>query len=218
MNEARRRRGCPDDDFTADVVIGWRQAQGILLPHCPKNRPRKHQWIASDPAGHRDMVLARNRAFKESGPSIFSKQIRILKWWNREQQLRDDEERKPLASFHLTALALKILTSADSFDRWTPHFFERAAVLVTSPLPDPAGVGEPLEAKDPAYAQRLLADAALKTRRALSVGEKEAEALLYDVFGDPDEREALLGKAAAARATFGATGRGGSSTRWNSGR
>ena len=184
----------PDEEFTADVVVGVRHKEkGIYLPHCPKNEA--HSWIRSDPAGHRDLVLGRNTAFKDyPGRSIFSKQIRILKWWNREQQIRDDHERKPLSSFHVTALALEILTTPAGFEEWTPTFFERAAALVRSPLKDPSGVGDDIEAKDPAYASELLVDAAIKTRRALSVTESEAEELLKDVFGNPDERAAIIGK------------------------
>lgn len=181
-----------DEEFTADIVVGWRQAKGILLPHCPKDEP--HRWIASDPAGHRDMVLGRNTAFKDSGPSIFSKEIRILKRWNLEQQLRDAQERKPLASFHVTALALHILIAPMSFEEWTPVFFEAASRLVLSPLKDPSGVGDDIEAKDPNYAAALLKDAADKTRRALSVSDVEAERLLTDVFGDPEQRAAIIGK------------------------
>jgi hypothetical protein len=184
----------PDEEFTADVVVGVRhKEQGIHLPHCPKDEP--HRWIRSDPARHRDLVLGRNTAFKNyPGRSIFSKQIRILKWWNREQQIRDDQERKPLSSFHVTALALEILRTPAGFEEWTPTFFEAAATLVRSPLQDPSGVGDDIEAKDPDNASALLADAALKTRRALSASESEAEHLLTDVFGDPDERAAIIGK------------------------
>ena len=138
----------PDEEFTADIVVGWSQAKGILLPHCPKTEP--HRWIASDPAGHRDMVLRRNTAFAAfPGRSVFSKEIRILKSWNREQQLRDDQERKPLSSFHVTALALHILKTPMSFEQWTPAFFEAATRLVLSPLKDPSGVGDDIEAKYP---------------------------------------------------------------------
>jgi hypothetical protein len=183
----------PDEEFTADVVVGWKQEKGILLPHCPKDE--LHRWIASDPAGHRNLVLGRNTAFAGfPGRSIFSKEIRILKWWNREQQIRDAQERKPLASFHVTALALHILKTPMSFEQWTPVFFETAARLVLSPLKDPSGVGDDIEAKDPNYASALLKDAADKTRRALTVSDAEAERLLTDVFGDPDQRAAIIGK------------------------
>lgn len=192
-----------DEEFTADIVVGWRQAQGILLPHCPKDEP--HKWIASDPAGHRDMVLDRNTAFKDfPGQSIFSKQIRILKWWNLEQQIRDDQERKPVASFHVTALALKILTKPMGFEHWTPLFFKEASQLVRSPLPDPTGVGDEIEAKYPNYALARVMDAADKTARALSVSEKEAEELLLDVFGDPDQRGAIIGKGPVSVSPTGA--------------
>jgi hypothetical protein len=58
----------------------------------------------------------------------------------------------------------------------------------------PFRLGDDIEAKDPAHASALLADAAIKTRRALSVTESEAEELLKDVFGNPDERAAIIGK------------------------
>ena len=182
----------PDESFTADVVIGQRQQQGITLPHCPKDEP--HRWIESDPQGHRDLVLGRNTSFKDHGRSILSKEIRIVKCWNREQQLRDEDERKPLASFHVTALALHILTKPASFELWTPAFFAAASRLVLAPLPDPSGIGDDIEARDPARASALLADAADKTARALEASDAEAEALLREVFGDPTRRLAITGK------------------------
>jgi len=193
----------PDEEFTADIVVGWRQAQGILLPHCPSDEP--HKWIASDPAGHKNLVLGRNKKFEGfPGKSISSKEIRILKWWNREQQLRDDQERKPLASFHVTALALKILTSPMGFEHWTPLFFTEASQLVLSPLEDPTGVGDDIVAKYPNYASARLKDAAEKTARALTVSEQEAERLLLDVFGDPDQRAAIIGKGPVSVSPTGA--------------
>jgi len=182
----------PDEEFTADVVVGRKQEKGILLPHCPKGDSAK--WIESDPQGHRDLVLGRNSRFRDHGRSIFSKQVRILKCWNLEQKLRDDRERKPLASFHVTALALRILTSPDSFERWTPRFFEEAARLVLSPLKDPSGVGDDIEALDPAYASECLKTAGEKTARALDASQEEAEEILRDVFGDPKARGAIVGK------------------------
>src|SRR5439155_2929221 len=108
--------------------------------------------------------------------------------------LRDDLERKPLASFHITALALAILKAPMGFEHWTPLFFETAAWMVQKPLPDPTGVGEDIVARDPNYASTLLYEAGEKTRRALSASESEAGALLKDVFGVPDERAAMIGK------------------------
>jgi hypothetical protein len=192
----------PDEQFTADVVVGRREEQGITLPHCPTGEP--HCWIDSDPQGHRDLVLARNTAFKTQGPSIFSKEIRILKCWNREMELRDAHERKPLSSFHVTALSLHILTKPAEFELWTPAFFDAASRLVLTPLPDPSGVGDDIEARDPAYASALLAEAAHKTAQALKASDDEAEELLLDVFGDPKEREALTGKGPVSVAPTGA--------------
>jgi hypothetical protein len=195
----------PDEEFTADIVVGKKQSQGILLPHCPKGEPSEHRWIASDPAGHRNLVLGRNKAFEDfTGRSIFSKQIRILKWWNREEQLRDAQERKPLSSFHVTALALHILNSPMGFEEWTPTFFEAASRLVLSPLKDPSGVGDDIVAKYPEYAAERMTEAAAITRRALHVSEEEAERLLKDLFGDPERRAAITGKGPVSVSPSGA--------------
>lgn len=170
----------PDEKFTADVVVGVAQARGLKIPHCPKDEP--HQWIATDPETHRKQVLARNQHFGP-GPAIFTRQIRILKWLNQVMQMQSGLDRKPLSSFHVTALALEILATKDNHANWTPLFLERASALVLQPLPDPAGVGAPLVAKNPAQASQLLAEAARKTRAALSA--HDAESILREVFGDP---------------------------------
>ena len=192
-----------DEDFTADLVIGWKQAKGILIPHCPDDEP--HCWIPTDPETHKEQVLARNRSF-QPGRAIFSRQIRILKHLNREWQLRHELERKPLSSFHVTALALAILTEKDSHARWTPYFLGRATELVLDPLPDPAGVGDPIEARDPQFASTLLADAARKTAAALTAPESDVEAILRDVFGEPGRRRAITEPATVGVGSGGVLG------------
>ena len=176
-----------DEDFTADIVVADEQAKGLLIPHCPKDEsPDDWRWIATDPVEHRDQVKERNT---RSSTPTFSREIRIVKWWNRHQRMLDQEERKPLSSFHVTALALEILKDDFTHAEGTPLFFEQASQLVLSPLADPAGVGDDLEARDPAYASALLAEAGTKTRRALESGDVD---LLREVFGDPGEQRALL--------------------------
>jgi hypothetical protein len=170
----------PDEDFTADVVVGIKQQRGMKIPHCPKGEP--HRWIATDPETHKKQVAARNAAFAP-GRAIFSRQIRILKWLNQMLQMQNGLPRKPLASFHITALALEILKAKDNHANWTPLFLERASELVLQPLDDPAGVGEPLIAKNPAQASQLIAEAGRKTRAALTAADPEP--ILREVFGDP---------------------------------
>src|SRR3954470_20796561 len=125
----------PDEEFTADVVVGVKQPRGLEIPHCPKNG-EPHRWIAADPETHKKQVLARNAAFGP-GRAIFSRQIRILKWLNQMLQMQNGLERKPLASFHVTALALEILAQKDNHANSTPLFLERASELVLQPLDDP---------------------------------------------------------------------------------
>ncbi len=169
----------PGKPFTADVVFGCTHPdQGLLIPHCPKGEPAF--WIRTDPKAHREQVTARNRDIGVE----FAREIRILKVLNRKWALAASDGRKPLGSFHLTALALALITTPVEHETTTPQFLEAAAGLVLRPLPDPAGVGPQLEARDPKLAARLLADAAERTRSALGAGGG-AEAILRSVFGDP---------------------------------
>jgi hypothetical protein len=177
-----------DEEFTADMVIARKADVGILLPECPEQG--LHRWIPSHPERHAQQVRERNA---EWGSARFSRELRVLKHLNREWMLRDPFERKPLSSFHLTALGLAALLEPGTHAELTPLFLERAAELVLGPLPDPAGVGDPLQAKDPRYAAELLSAVAEKTRRALTAPTAEAERLLREVFGDPAERAAILG-------------------------
>jgi hypothetical protein len=195
----------PDEDFTADLVIGWKQQRGILIPHCPDDEP--HCWIPTDPETHKEQVLARNRTF-QPGRAIFSRQIRILKHLNREWEFRYELERKPLSSFHVTALALTILTEKAGHDLWTPLFLERAADLVLRQLPDPAGVGADLEARDPSFASALLRDAAAKTRAALVAPEDQVEGKLREVFGHPGRRRQIVKPASVSVGPSGTLGVG----------
>jgi hypothetical protein len=169
-----------DCEFTADIVLGLKQEKGLLIPHCPQEEP--HAWIRTDPETHKLQVLRRNKQFDSSD---FTREVRILKWLNEYWQLIYELPKKPLSSFHVTALALHLLTTHASHADWTPYFLERAATLVLQPLDDPSGVGDPLEARDPAFASSLLRDAAAKTKHVLTANSDEAERLLRDVFGYP---------------------------------
>jgi hypothetical protein len=171
-----------DEPFTADLVFGLTRSDGgIYIPHCP--RDEQHRWIETDPEQHRELVIARNRPHDRA---VFSRQIRILKQWSAWCRYADEENRKPLASFHITALALHILGDDwNGHDQWTVQFFEQAAELVHTPLPAPTGIGEPLTTRDPDYAAAHLRRAADETRRALTAPPEQVEEILRGVFGDP---------------------------------
>jgi hypothetical protein len=195
----------PDEDFTADLVLGWKQQRGILIPHCPDDEP--HCWIPTDPETHKEQVLARNKQF-QPGRAIFSRQIRIGKQLNREWQFRYELEREPLSSFHLTALALTILHQKANHAEWTPYFLAQAAELVRRPLRDPAGVGADLEARDPEFVSGLLRDAAAKTASALTAPEDDVEEILRGVFGEPGRRRQIVKPASVGVGSGGALGVG----------
>jgi hypothetical protein len=189
-----------DQTFSADVVPAFNPllSTGLSIPHCPKNDPSDRRWIATDPARHRDMVKDRNRETS----SKFARQIRILKWWNRYKKLQDQDERKPVSSFHLTALALSILDGPISHAEATAHFFEQASAKVLSPIPTPSGVGDPLEAEDPVYASELFERAAENTRKA--IGTSDSEDILLAEFGDPKAQRELLSGASFSVGAGGA--------------
>jgi hypothetical protein len=170
----------PDCEFTADIVLGLKQEKGLLIPHCPHDEA--HRWIRTDPETHKLQVLGRNKQFDSSD---FTREVRILKSLNEYWQLVHELEKKPLSSFHVTALALRLLTAKASHAEWTPYFLANAAALVLQPLPDPAGVGEPIEARDPSFASSLLRAAAAKTKQALTANSEDVEPLLREVFGWP---------------------------------
>jgi hypothetical protein len=168
----------PDCEFTADLVLGLKQEKGIVIPHCPDDEA--HGWIRTDPETHKLQVLERN---KQLGSSDFTRQIRLLKWLNEYWQLVHELDKKPLSSFHMTALALRLLTTRLPHAEWTPYFLENAAQLVMQPLADPAGVGKPLEARNPVFVSNLMREAAAKARQALNAADPEP--LLREVFGHP---------------------------------
>jgi hypothetical protein len=183
------------ETFTADVVYGATKEHYLVIPHCPKDE--KHKWIKTNPRSHAQMVRDRN---KDLGFE-FARTIRILKSLNRKWGLEAADEKKPLSSWHLTALALTLIKTKQGYAERIPDFLVKAAVRVKDPLKDPSGVGPALEARDPAKASALLADAAEKTRRAAS--DPNAERILRDVLGDP----AVMLKAVTGGATsFGVGG------------
>jgi hypothetical protein len=190
-----------DMPFTADIVYGCtRSGGGILIPHCPTGEPAR--WVATDPKQHRELVLERNRPYDRA---VFSRQVRILKQFNSWCRYRDDQNRKPLASFHITALALHLLDEWSGHDLWTPQFFEGAAAIIHEPLEPPTGIGEHLMARDPDYAAAELKRAGTQTRRALTGPEDEVEEILRGVFGDPKLLAEITGQdgvAVTRRGTF----------------
>lgn len=189
-----------DETFTADVVPGTELQlhRGLSIPHCPKDDPSDRSWIPTNPAGHRDRVKQRNRETNYK----FARQLRILKWWNRYRKMQDQDERKPVSSFHMTALALTILDGDISHGESTAEFFERAAVLVQNPLPTPSGLGSDLVAKDPGYAAETFSMAADRTRAALF--HSDAKPALLAEFGDPKTQRKLLGEAGFSIGSSGA--------------
>jgi hypothetical protein len=184
--------------YTADVVFGLSQdGSDILLPHCPDDEP--HKWIESDPRKHAQLVRDRN---DEIGYE-FAREIRILKSLNRRWGMQAPDERKPVSSWHLTALGLTVLCQSFDHAEGTPFFFSEAARLVRNPLADPSGAGADLEARDPRRAAQLFEHAAVVTRDAVEAGDRGNE-LLEGLFGDAAALRAAVGGAPVSVGAAGA--------------
>ena len=85
-----------DENFTADIVIGaTRSGGGLLIPHCPKDKPHEHCWIETHPAAHAQQVRDRNSTIGYE----FAREIRILKALNRQMGLRTTTAASPCPRF-----------------------------------------------------------------------------------------------------------------------
>lgn len=201
----------PDEGFTADVVFGLEMADHLLIPHCPADSPREHGWIKTNPARHAELVRARN---KQVGHD-FARTVRILKALNRKWGMEADDEKKPLSSWHLTALAITLITSRVSYATTIPAFLEAASKAVLRPLRDPTGVGPDLETRKPQEASARMARAVQECRRAAAAAD--AEPILRELFGSPAAAvAAVTGKPvsfAGGALVVGLGGRGGPGVR-----
>ena len=119
------RLNYPDEDFTADLVVGYENpaGAGLLIPHCPEDKPWEHDWIRTHPALHRDLIKKRTEDLGHE--SRFAKEIRVLKHLNRQWKVEHD--RKILSSHHTTSLAWHIFQSPFEFATGTTEFLDRAA-------------------------------------------------------------------------------------------
>lgn len=177
----------PDVAFSADVVFGVsRSPEGLLIPHCPSGVP--HKWIDTHPRRHAELIRSRNAETTYK----FARVVRILKALNTYWGAQSDTGKKPLSSFHLTSLAWTIATEIVSLGSGVEEVLRRSTDLVLRPLPDPSGVGDPIEARDPEFATRKLGAAAAAVADAIAAGD-EAEKILVTVFGDQAVIEGIIG-------------------------
>ena len=164
-----------------------RRRRHRLIPHCPKDKPHEHAWIDTHPAAHAQQVRDRN---KQIGYE-FARQIRILKALNRQMALPHRRRRKPLSSFHVTALALLCCRAKVDHAVDTPTFLDAGRRAGPQALPDPAGIGPDITARNPQEASRLLREAANVTAQALEL-TNDAEQRSGRLFGDPAKTIALV--------------------------
>lgn len=168
----------PDVAFTADVVFGVeRSPSGLYIPHCPDEG--EHKWIETDPKRHAELVRERNRETDYK----FARVVRIMKALNKYWSYQDDEGRKPVSSFHMTALAWWVATNVPTLSAGVLTVLEGGSELVAGALKDPSDVGDPITAKDPVFAQAKFVEARDSVRRALQAGD-DADQILNKVFGE----------------------------------
>ena len=47
----------PNEEFTADIVVGVERAHGLVIPHCPAGE--LHSWLPAHPQRHAELVRQR---------------------------------------------------------------------------------------------------------------------------------------------------------------
>lgn len=115
-------------DFMVDVVPAFnRQGGGYLIPNANTN-----SWLSTDPKRHIELWSEAN----EFHQGDLVRLIKMLKAWNRAHSER-------FRSFHLEAMAVKILTSVtiNDFPSGLRFFFTKAQEATVYKLADPAGYG-----------------------------------------------------------------------------
>lgn len=115
-------------DFYVDVVPCFhRTGGGFLIPDTVGK-----QWIQTDPSKHVELWAAMN-ARKENS---FVPLVKMLKSWNKKHS-------KLLQSFHLECLAYKVFENVTITDypSGARFFFDKARVLISQGVLDPAGYG-----------------------------------------------------------------------------
>jgi hypothetical protein len=136
-----------------------------------------------DPAGHRDLIAARDASL--GGGSAFVKLIRIIKHLN--QRWADQHGNVPVTSFHIEALALTLCSRPFTLAEGVTDFLREGSRLVHVPLNDPLATADSIVAEDPVLAADLFAEAAKLTEQALMTAGSRVDHLLSEVFGRPDE-------------------------------
>lgn len=168
----------PDVEFTADVVFGVeRSPSGLYIPHCPEEG--EHKWIETDPKRHAELVRERNADTNYR----FARVVRIMKALNKYWSYQDDEGRKPVSSFHMTALSWWVATEVPSLSAGVMTILDKGSELVSGAIKDPSDVGDAIAAKDPAFASAKFAEARDAVARALQTGDG-ADQILSEVFGE----------------------------------
>jgi hypothetical protein len=115
-------------DFRVDVVpCFYRKGGGYLIPDASLRT-----WIATDPKKHLTLWSEANDAHDGD----FVPLVKMLKGWNRTRNV--------LRSFHLEALALKVLegVTINSYPSGVRFFFDKARALIPVKLADPAGYSD----------------------------------------------------------------------------
>jgi hypothetical protein len=133
------------------------------------------EWRPMDPAGHRDLVRARDASIGRS--SRFTQTIRIIKALHRAWSERGG--RPLLSSFQIDGLALAICRRSLPLADMVTNFCAAAARLVTRPIADPLAIGPTTAVREPALVAQRFSSAQLQIEQAaIAVDADEAAQLL----------------------------------------
>lgn len=168
-----------DERIELHLLPAWRADDGgALVASSPEGHPNA---IRFDPAGHRDLLIARQASLGPETP--FTALIRIVKLLNRCWAKRTGNA--PLSSYHIDVLALHLCRTPFTLSEGVADFLRDAAEAVRSPLPDPLRIGSAVRPLDQPVAAAVLAEAAKQAEAALMARTgREAEGALHALFAD----------------------------------
>jgi hypothetical protein len=170
--------------LTLDILPAWRAPDEPGGLWSAGTSDLGGRGLRLDPAGHRDLVRARNACLGHD--SAFIKLIRIVKHLNHRWAYQYPQA--PVSSFHIECLALHLCTAPFVLAEGVSDFLRAASRRLLTPLEDPLHMGPPLVAPDPEFASRLFSEAASGTEEALMTDDAPSvRKALTELFGDPIE-------------------------------
>jgi hypothetical protein len=165
------------DRIAIRLMPCWRGDDGA--PLIGPDPAGESEALRFDPAGHRDLLLARQASL--GSETAFLGLIRIVKLLI--QRWAKPSGRKTLSSYHVDTLALNLCREPFTLAEGVADFLHHAARATRGRLEDPARFGLATSPAEPNLASAMFSEAAEQAEAALmSSGAREADEILGELF------------------------------------